>query len=139
MQRLLYMSCAGEEFSNRDELNELGEASIQRNKQSDLTGALYYVNGYFMQLLEGPSEAISETFLRIKSDDRHYDVEVLFLEEASERIFLNWSMSSNVVDVDGVSLDMHVAVDRLRQGLENKTITSCLMALEYFLAPSFSK
>jgi Sensors of blue-light using FAD len=137
MQRLLYISCAGEEFSDRNELNELGEDAVQRNKQSDLTGALFYVDGYFMQLLEGPGDEVSETFLRIKSDSRHSEVEVLFLEEASERIFPNWSMSCNVVDIKGASSDLHAAVDGLRQGVENRTITDSLMALEYFFAPNF--
>ncbi len=139
MQRLLYISCAGEQFSDPGELNELGENVIQRNKQNDLTGALFYVSGYFMQLLEGPDYEVADTFHRIKADHRHSDVEVLFLEEANKRIFPTWSMSSNVVDVKGSSHDMHAVVDALRLGVESRTIPDCLMALEYFLAPHSPK
>lgn len=135
MQRLLYVSYAAEDFSETTILNELAEDAIQRNKQNDITGALFYLDGCFMQLLEGAHDDVSDTFLRIKSDARHTDVEVLFSEEVNERIFPDWNMSSNWIEVKGAPVDVNTVIEDLKRGIEERRIADCSTALEYFFAP----
>lgn len=139
MQRLLYVSYAAEEFSEPAVLNELVEDSIRRNKKSDITGALFYLGGYFIQLLEGSRDAVSETFSRINSDSRHTDVEVFFSEEVTERIFPGWNMSSNRVEIKGAPAAARVVVDALRRAIKEHRVTDCTTALEYFFAPRFQR
>ena len=139
MQRLLYVSYAAEEFSEPAVLNELVEDSIRRNKKSDVTGALFYLGGYFIQLLEGSRDAVSETFSRINSDSRHTDVEVFFSEEVTERIFPGWNMSSNRVEIKGAPAAARVVVDALRRAIKEHRVKDCATALEYFFAPRFQR
>jgi Sensors of blue-light using FAD len=139
MQRLLYVSYAAQDFSEPAALNELAEDAIQRNKQNDITGALFYQDGCFMQLLEGSHDEVSDTFLRIKSDARHTDVEVLFLEDVEERMFPNWSMSSNWIEIKGALADTRTVIDELRQGIAEHRVADCSTALEYFFAPYFER
>ena len=139
MQRLLYVSYAAEEFSKPAVLNGLVEDAIRRNTKNDITGALFYFGGYFIQLLEGSRDAVSETFSRIKSDSRHSDVEVFFSEEVSERIFPGWNMSSNRVEIKGALTAARVVVDKLRREIREHRITDCSTALEYFFAPRFEQ
>ena len=139
MQRLLYVSYAAEEFSEPVVLNELVEDAIRRNKKNDITGALFYLGGYFIQLLEGSRDAVAETFSRINSDSRHTDVEVFFSEEVTERIFPGWNMSSNRVEIKGAPAAARLGVDALRQGIKEHWVTDCVTALEYFFAPRFER
>jgi hypothetical protein len=139
MQRLLYVSYAAEDFSETTVLNELAEDAVQRNKQNDITGALFYLDGCFMQLLEGSQDEVSDTFLRIKSDARHTDVEVLFLEDAEERIFPDWNMSCNWIEVKGAPVDVHTVIDDLMRGIKESRIIDCSTALEYFFAPHVAR
>jgi len=139
MQRLIYVSYATDDFSEPAVLRELAEDAVQRNKQSDITGALFYQDGCFMQLLEGSPDEVSDTFLRIKSDPRHSDVEVLFLEEVTERIFPDWNMSSNWIEIKGAPADTRAVIDELRQAIAEHRVTDCSTALEYFFAPNFER
>ena len=139
LYRLLYVSYAVDDFSEATALNELAEYAIQRNKQNDVTGALFYLDGCFMQLLEGARDDVSDTFLRIKSDARHADVEVLFLEEATERIFPDWNMSTSWIELKGAPVDVRTVIDDLKRGIKERHIVDCSTALEYFFAPHFER
>ena len=46
----------------------------------------------YMQLLEGPREALTATLARIVADDRHLEVSLVHCGDASERLFPHWSM-----------------------------------------------
>ncbi|MBB3168838.1 BLUF domain-containing protein [Simiduia aestuariiviva] len=66
--------------------------SRRRNDADGIGGVLYCGNGYFFQCLEGPSEAVANTYSRIQSDRRHSDVKLLLHEPVETLLFKNWSM-----------------------------------------------
>ena len=68
------------------------DVSRRNNGACGVTGALIFNRGTFGQILEGPEDAVEETFTRIEGDPRHHDVEVLDLKRVSERAFGDWSM-----------------------------------------------
>ncbi len=68
------------------------QSSIRHNKVNGITGMLLYANGNFLQVLEGETESVVETFSRICADPRHYDIVELIREPVRERHFSQWSM-----------------------------------------------
>lgn len=48
--------------------------SHNRNSKSGITGGLIFLDGYFLQILEGLPLAVGERFEHIKKDNRHIDI-----------------------------------------------------------------
>ncbi|MCK6392788.1 BLUF domain-containing protein [Zoogloea sp.] len=89
--QLIYVSSACKELSD-DELDRILESSIRHNAQQGITGVLLYLNGNFMQVIEGEEAAIDETYSRIRDDERHKGLFVLARDVIPERDFPGWSM-----------------------------------------------
>ena len=68
--QLGYASAATVEFSD-DDLRELLAKSRSNNMAAGITGMLLYHEGSFLQVLEGPSEAVEHLYARIRRDKRH--------------------------------------------------------------------
>ncbi len=64
----------------------------RNNARNGLTGALIVRADLYLQLIEGPDDAIEATFARIIGDNRHLGVQLLLRETVSERIFPAWTM-----------------------------------------------
>lgn len=89
--QLIYVSTATHEL-NTDELNKILDSSVQHNEQNDVTGLLLYVEGSFMQVVEGPEKSIDELTGRLEHDSRHHSILVLSRSEIFTREFASWSM-----------------------------------------------
>lgn len=74
------------------EIDAILEQSQFNNARAGVTGALVFNDGVFGQVLEGPMDAVEETFERIQPDPRHCDVTVLELKKVEELSFPRWSM-----------------------------------------------
>lgn len=74
------------------ELGQIMEVSVRRNLASGITGMLLYLDGSFMQVLEGESAAVAETLIRIERDPRHTDIIVIHNAPLAAREFGQWSM-----------------------------------------------
>lgn len=66
--------------------------SRANNIRDDLTGALLYHQGRFIQILEGPDEQVLSRFVVISADPRHRSVHVVSEESIRERQFPEWTM-----------------------------------------------
>ena len=64
-----------------------------RNKLADVTGLLVYVDGNFLQVLEGEQDAVSALFEKICRDRRHKDVKVVYKTGIERRTFDAWQMA----------------------------------------------
>ena len=67
-------------------------AARRNNPQAEITGALICRQDMYIQLLEGPDEAIDALFARISVDDRHDEVKVEVITDIDERMFPEWDM-----------------------------------------------
>ncbi|MGQ0457522.1 MAG: BLUF domain-containing protein [Hyphomicrobium sp.] len=68
-------------------------ATARSNNARDLiTGALICREDLYMQLLEGPLDAVTGAYDRIQRDDRHADVELKCQLQAGDRLFPDWAM-----------------------------------------------
>jgi hypothetical protein len=88
---LLYRSRATMEFDHAL-LENLVSGARERNHERDVTGALYFEGGRFMQWLEGPAPTVSRLFGKIGEDRRHTDVEVLSFGHTTRRVFADWNL-----------------------------------------------
>jgi hypothetical protein len=100
LQSLVYMSSATEPFDD-DALEAVLAHARERNTEDGLTGLLLHRDGRFMQLLEGPYDAVLSTYRRILADDRHDSVRLLAEESIHTRRFPEWSMGFDREASDG--------------------------------------
>ena len=63
------------------------------NKLADVTGLLVYVDGTFLQVLEGEQEVVSALLEKISKDPRHTDVKVVYKTGVERRTFNAWQMA----------------------------------------------
>jgi hypothetical protein len=89
--RLVYASFAPAPVSSRD-LMAILEVARFRNRKDDLTGLLCYADRLFLQVIEGPPEAVCETFYRILRDTRHCRIRLLDFRHTPTRLFDDWTM-----------------------------------------------
>mgnify|MGYP002784200897 CR=1 FL=1 len=89
--RLIYTSRAVQALQATD-LQRLVEAAGRNNWRDEITGALLFHHGRFIEVLEGARADVSACFLRIAKDARHRDCVLLGLQDIPERAFGAWSM-----------------------------------------------
>ncbi|RYG46723.1 BLUF domain-containing protein [bacterium] len=75
-----------------EELQRLLKQSRTNNVRDGITGMLLYSDGSFLQILEGPKTAVTQTVSRILQDDRHHLMIVMTEGPIEERTFSEWSM-----------------------------------------------
>lgn len=78
-------------------LNGILFSARHHNRRNDMTGALVCRDDIFLQLLEGPGDAVTETYSRIRRDKRHIDVSLLWSGDCETRMFPNWDMRHDPV------------------------------------------
>jgi hypothetical protein len=91
MYHLVYTSHATHPFSEPDLIGLLKECR-EFNRKNGITGMLLYIQGKFIQVLEGQKEVVIRLFEGIAQDPRHQRVAVIIEGESCERIFKDWSM-----------------------------------------------
>lgn len=105
MYRVIYASRAGRggRVPSDVELETMLVDFRMRNDENELTGLLLYFGPdvtpepAFVQLLEGPREAVEATYARIAVDDRHEAVRLVSAHEVTERLFPQWQMGLEYV------------------------------------------
>ena len=75
------------------EIRRILDASRRNNARADVTGALMFNRGFFVQALEGERARVEATFERIQRSPLHRNLVVLQFDETPERGFARWSMA----------------------------------------------
>lgn len=91
MIRLLYISQAASGITE-EQVKDILKSSQRNNSATGLTGVLVHGGSLFMQLLEGPEQAVLRKYVKILDDRRHSDCRILHISPANDRIFEKWSM-----------------------------------------------
>lgn len=76
-----------------DDLEEILEHAQISNAKNGITGALVYVEGVFLQVLEGDRASLEDLMARISRDVRHEYVTVLREGEVPSAAFSGWDMA----------------------------------------------
>ena len=69
------------------------EQSNSYNKKENITGVLCQGSGLWMQVLEGERHQVNVLYARIMASRHHNNVELLSMEEITQRQFGKWSMA----------------------------------------------
>jgi hypothetical protein len=96
LQRLIYASRWSDPTrTDMDEVvAEVVAKSSENNRMCRVTGLLLVHRGWFLQVLEGPLEAVDDTFDRIRRDHRHTDIRTVADLPIAARAFGDWTMSA---------------------------------------------
>ncbi|MCB0319156.1 MAG: BLUF domain-containing protein [Bdellovibrionales bacterium] len=89
---LIYLSRSSVDFS-KTQLVDLCAAAASNNQTVEVTGLLLCIGNKFLQVLEGPKEAVTRLYKKIRKDDRHTQCNILFEGQTSQRLFEQWSMN----------------------------------------------
>ena len=76
-----------------EDLEEILEQARSRNAAKGITGALVYVDGVFLQILEGDTKVVQDLMAKISRDVRHETVTVLKQGEIPHAVFSDWKMA----------------------------------------------
>ncbi|MFG6432028.1 BLUF domain-containing protein [Roseateles sp. LYH14W] len=90
--QLIYSSTSSTPMQQED-LEDILERAQRNNARSGVTGALVYVDGCFLQVLEGEEGAVQGLMERISVDLRHENVTVLQAQAVDAAAFANWKMA----------------------------------------------
>ena len=90
--RLIYSSEAAPGLAAAELEVMLAESRV-RNRAHCITGVLVFVEGAFLQILEGEKDAVLDLMQRIERDSRHRGIKVFYEEAVEERAFTSWSMA----------------------------------------------
>lgn len=74
-------------------LEKIMEVSCRNNRKLGVTGALCSSPRGFLQIIEGPAEAVNDLYNRIVRDPRHTQATLLEYVKVPFREFANWSMA----------------------------------------------
>ena len=90
--QLLYISEAKTTWT-KEQLCALVAHSQLYNQQHGISGVLVHSGDMFIQLLEGEEKTVGSLFEKIKNDDRHQRVGVVFERHAEDRLTPQWAMA----------------------------------------------
>jgi hypothetical protein len=92
MHHIIYLSQAKTGLTSSELVFILRQAR-ENNQRQNVTGALVYGRGQFMQILEGEEEVIIDIYQKIASDSRHFEAFKLADKPIQRRSFQGWSMA----------------------------------------------
>lgn len=90
LSRLVYFS---ERLCSDEELRAIMAAAAPRNKARNVTGLLVADEAAFIQILEGPRNAVSGLFQEIARDPRHRELTLVEMVEIAAPSYPRWGMA----------------------------------------------
>ena len=98
--QISYISTSAKVF-DEPALQMLLQKSRARNAGSNITGALIYNLGQFLQFLEGPEDVVTKLYKKINHDSRHNEIQMIYEGFAVKRMFGEWDMAyKNIAEYD---------------------------------------
>lgn len=124
--QVMYSSAATENMKLCD-LKELLVVARKKNESLNITGFLVYVDGVFIQVLEGNQEDVLGLMNTIESDRRHESVKIFFQATETSRMFTDWRMAHVDVSLEQIAdwyeLEGVVSTDLILKDIEDNPST----------------
>jgi len=92
LHRIIYLSSAVG-LIGPSVLADILDVCRRNNKADGITGALFFHEGNFIQVLEGPKDRVMACYSRIVQDERHSGCIVLEFGAVDARNFASWDMA----------------------------------------------
>ncbi|WP_430468554.1 BLUF domain-containing protein [Winogradskyella ouciana] len=115
---IIYQSKSQSHFAPMDIELMLMKAK-RKNKRLKITGCIVYADNKFIQLIQGPKDAIIDLYKEIKADKRHFKVITLLEQSTEQKIWSDWSMA--MLDFSGNVKQVMNSRILLESYLENVT------------------
>jgi hypothetical protein len=122
MLQIVYISTARHVFT-KEELDGVLLKSRVNNGRVGVTGLLVCGGKRFLQVLEGPEEAVAATYERIKADPRHFAMVPLSIKQVEKREFGAWSMGYEAGRAPGDG-DLRQVVAQLVQSIRDRNLAA---------------
>jgi hypothetical protein len=126
MFQLVYISTATQPISD-DMLEAILASSRRNNDRAGLTGLLVAGRRRFLQAVEGPEQAVLDTYARIKGDTRHHALVLLTGRGVDSRAFGKWSMACERAGDAAEAGSLAEIVDSLTASLSDKSLRAHFM------------
>ena len=128
MFHLIYLSTARKLFTDND-LLEMLTISVKNNTLRNVTGFLIYVEGRFIQVLEGKKTDVEFIFDKILNNNRHHQITVLEKHNIKKRNFETWSMGFKSLSQDDelISIDGYSSISSLKSLDKQSDVLSTFM------------
>ncbi len=130
MKSLTYVSNAAVPI-NKEELERILNSSLKNNSAADVTGMLVYHDSTFIQVLEGPEEAVDRIYGVVQHDDRHENLVVLNESQIEDREFGKWEMGFRFIE-PGEDLGQFTSFQELAKILKNPDESNAKTILKTF-------
>ena len=82
---------------NYETVLDILKISRLNNNRIGLTGSLIYRSDLYFQFLEGPVDAVNDTYEKIKLDARHSEIQKIKEDMTNRRLFASWAMREDAV------------------------------------------
>ncbi len=93
LQRLIYRSVATGTTASLLNVATILAESQRNNDRDGLTGALAAHGDRYIQVIEGPAQALDSLLRRLARDNRHKSIEVIDRRAIDQRRFDGWAMA----------------------------------------------
>ena len=119
--RIIYVSKLSSDNLSSDDLTQILAVAQKNNAAANISGFLLFNYRHFLQALEGPSDAVTHIYEKIKQDPRHHDVMLIESRAVKQREFSHWRMGFSRIVNDPAQpdaleqLDAHQALALLKQ------------------------
>lgn len=112
MRQIAYISEASDEIAESD-ITPLMRHSRKNNARNDITGMLLVKWPIFLQILEGPQQAIAFLIDKLQQDSRHRNFKIIYDKpNITEREFSRWQMDCKMLNqhfgIEFADLDQRV-------------------------------
>ena len=121
MFQLVYISTARAPIT-AEMLEQILVASRRNNAAKGVTGLLVAGARRFLQALEGPEQAVLDTYAGIRHDPRHHALVLLTGRSTDVRSFGDWSMAFEQADDAPEQASLAATVDALTASLADKSL-----------------
>ncbi|CAN5618315.1 hypothetical protein BH09BAC4_BH09BAC4_03130 [soil metagenome] len=129
---LIYFSTAVQPL-REEELVSLLAHSRSQNSQIGITGALLYVRGNFVQVLEGNKQLVEALYQRITLDSRHTNVSLAINRPITQRLFAKWAMGYETITQRNLEdIQEIIRLDDSDQSVMSLPENAILRALQVF-------
>lgn len=99
MHMIAYISSAVHTGEKLDEdIADIVKVAKRENLARNISGVLFFVNGQFLQIIEGREDHLRQLLHNIEGDPRHARIEVLIDTPIDERGFGHWNMDQFRLD-----------------------------------------
>jgi len=92
LTQLIYCSELATPAPSPRAVDQLLERCRARNAAAGITGVLVVDGVHVLQVLEGPRDALTELFVRISTDARHRNVQLISVSDLDVRSFPDWAL-----------------------------------------------